>query len=58
MDDQSALQSESNTVSPHQEAVGDFVVPTGTTEKPALSGEPSEKRQKIKPLLKKTRGMV
>lgn len=56
MDDQSAIQLESNTVSPHQEAVGDFVVPTGTTEKPVLSGEPSDANQKNQTTPKENKG--
>lgn len=56
MDDLSKVQPESNTISPHQEAVGDFVVQTGTTEKPVLSGESSDAKQKNQTIPKENKG--
>lgn len=42
MDDKSEVQFESNTVSSHQEAVSDFVVPTERTDESSLLGAPEE----------------
>jgi hypothetical protein len=51
----SNIRPDTGLINP-QEVAGNFGVPTGTTEKPVLSGEPSESNQKNQTTPKENKG--